>query len=271
MPEPFVQPLSGLTQGFSQGVGLTLQLSQVKEARQQKQREADFNMMQKGIEIANLKGVSADTRAKVLNNAVAPVWNKYNPKSPFPTITGENVNQYDPVIKNSFNLLEQARGGKVTHQFAFDEGMKQWATAVNGHSEPESDQEKAARETSVAALTKGVDQSGGGPKPPSPADAAKRVSELQASIAGIDKADKVTIDLAAQHPELAGAIGKPLTPEMKQQVFSAYSNEIQTLNTYLPTKFTGITTDEYNKLRKAGHSAGEIFGSNLYLKEPLSQ
>jgi hypothetical protein len=268
MPEAFAQPAAGLATGISQGFQMSLQAGQLSQQRQQQKRENDFNMLQKGIEIANLKGVSPETRANVLNNTVAPLWNQYNPKNPFPTITGKNVDQYGGVIKNSFDLLKQARDGKVTHQFAFDEAHKQWAEAVNNHSEAETEQEKAARETSIAAVDKGFEESTKGTKAQmSPQDAAKRVTELTQGIAKFDQADKVTIELAAQHPELAGAIGKPITPELKQQFISAVSNEIKTLNPLLPTPYKPITRDEYGQLIKAGHTPSDIFGSNLYLAE----
>lgn len=186
------------------------------------------------------------------------------------------ANQVNSVYGTTIDPESAATNGKYMEDFGKLITARQKGTLgeedflhLAGELRTKMDKEQSAQTGGILNdLPEGINSKKSPEKTTTAVEATKRITEIQQSLAKIDQTDKVTLDIVTSHPELAAALGKPMTPELKAQMIAAASNEIQTLNASLPPErqLKAITRAEYNMLLKK-HTPAEIFGSNLYLKE----
>lgn len=268
--------LGGLAQGLAQGMGTgiqlgfmarkyqmqekKLQLAQQAAVLERQKEEAKLNLEKFG-KVTDLYNKTPDSlKPDIWKRAVAPMSNQ---------LFGTDFDPDNhPVSASKF----MGDAGKVItgiHKgdFSLNDGLFMLGELrTKMVAAGETDASKTMGDI-IADLPGVTDAKGAGSKP-KPAEAAKRVSEILTKVATVDQADKVTIDMVANHPELAAAIGKPMSPELKLQMLSAYSNEIELLNPSLPeaNRYKAITRKEFEKL-STKYSPAEIMGTRLYLKD----
>lgn len=89
---------------------------------------------------------------------------------------------------------------------------------------------------------------------PTPQQALKRISDINKARATLDKSSEVTQMLASLNPELKDMVGQKIKPELQQQLYDAWDNEIAYLeqftkkqSTELPEGLTREMLDQYKK------------------------
>lgn len=73
-------------------------------------------------------------------------------------------------------------------------------------------------------------------KPPSPAKALQRISDIEKARATLEKGEVITAIMAKTMPELADYFGKKIPEELKQRLYAAWDREIAYLNQFIPRK-----------------------------------
>ncbi len=157
----FVAPGQALLQGVQQGLPMGMQMAEAQRVRKQQDWENDYKVMSAGIQLANTKGISKESKAKILNSSVKPLWDKYNPKSPFPEISDKNVETIEPVVKNLYELGKQASEDKVSWDTVWGEANAQIANyhTKTAQEEDVNDKQKAALEAALAPIKSGYEAS----------------------------------------------------------------------------------------------------------------
>lgn len=157
-------PYSALGQGFSQGAGMFLSIDQAQQAKKQREWQNDITMLGTGLQMANAKGMTPESRAKIMNESVKPIWDKYNPKSPMPQLDSQTIEDYTPVIKSGNDLIQSYQdyttsGGKKG--MPFEAAWAEWGKhQANYHANKKTGDDQSEREkvaiSSVTDTLKGM-------------------------------------------------------------------------------------------------------------------
>lgn len=276
----FVHPLTGLMQGVQQGAQLGLQMDAAKRQRKQQEWENDFRMISAGLNLAQTKGVSPESRAKILNESVGPAWKKWT-GTPFPEVTAQNAEAIGPLIKNLNDLGKQAGEGKIGWDAVYTEANNQIS---NFHVQTQqqadvTEKEKSALDAAMAPIKAGYETSQAAKKKQNadaktPDEVMKEIFDINTKLAGMQQLDQQTANLIQIAPEAAaGLVGSRLSPEQLAQVKGAAAARMMALNDLLPAdkKLVPIDEQEYQALvsgnnpMKRKYSPEEIFRTSFVL------
>lgn len=272
----FVHPLTGLAQGVQQGAQIGLQMDAARRQRKAQEWENDFRMMSAGLNLAQTKGVSPESRAKILNESVGPMWKKWTGQA-FPEVTAQNADAVSPLVKNLGDLGKQAGEGKIDWNSAFTEANSQIA---NFHAQTQqqadvSEKEKAALDAAMAPIKGGYDTAQAAKKKAAtdaktPDEVLKEMFEISTKVGGVQQLDQQTANLIQMNPELAASlVGSRLSPESLGQIKGIGAARMRALNEMLPAekRLREITQDEFaaltsgNNPTRKKYTPEEIFRS----------
>lgn len=283
----WANPTASFGQGVTQGAGLALSLNQAVQQKKQAEWERDFHSMEVGFKFAENKNVSPESSARVLNG-LKPIWDKWNPKAPFPEITPANVEDFKPIISNGINLYKDAATGKGGQNFtsALAELQQQMAgfNTRTAAQKDVTDKQKAAFDEVLAPLKAGADAETKAKEAKAkaaeeftPEKALARMSDLTRQDADLQKLDQ-------QNALMMSLMGEKGQDVSKFKVDAAalatrrasVTNEMIQLNTHLPKETQRIVIDSAqvdaikNKLATRGvqgDKADEFIAAN-YLVRP---
>lgn len=285
----WANPTASLGQGITQGAGLALSLNQAMQQKKQAEWERDFHSMEVGFKFAENKNVSPESSARVLNG-LKPIWDKWNPKAPFPEITPSNVEDFKPIISNGIGLYKDAATGKGGQNFtsALAELQQQMAgfNTRTAAQKDVTDKQKAAFDEVLAPLKAGADAEAKAKEAKAkaaeeftPEKALARMSDLTRQDADLQKIDQQNALMISLMPpnQRAEAANKFKVDAAALAVRRAgVANEMIQLNTHLPKETQRIVIDSAqvdaikNKLATRGiqdDKADEFIAAN-YLVRP---
>lgn len=124
------------------------------------------------------------------------------------------------------NITGSPTKEKSTHKPVYDSTgrIKKWVTVKEGEDYQYGEGEFGS------APPAGT----GSGKTPTARDAFKGISDIKKAKAILEKSDTVTAMIAAMNPELKDMVGQQIPADLKEELYTAWDNEIEYLN-----KFTG--------------------------------
>ena len=261
----FANPLASGMQGLASGVQMGLQIDQARRQKKAQEWENDFRVMSTGLQLAQTKGMSPESQAKILNDSVGPAWKKWTGQE-FPKVGAENVDSLSPVIKNINALGKQASEGKMDWGAVFTEANSQIA---NFHAQTQqqgdvSEKQKAALEAAMAPIKGGVEKTKTDQKgAKAPDEILKEMFDIQTKTADINKLDSTSalmIGLAPESPIAKAMAAGRVSPEQMSTIRGLAVARMRALNEGLPAekKLQELSPEDYRKMTEAGVSPDEI-------------
>lgn len=276
---PYTSSGEALGEGFKSGVSLVTGLHQAMEAKKQRGWENDLKTMTTGVELANIKGITAAKRMEIINGTVKPTWDKWHPNAPFPEMTANNADQVNPMLKDIGDIHQQAMHNKVSPTAAFGlitdrviQGTKDLAVSAEDQKRVD-DVAKGALDSvknmqteadkKVQRDKEGADVQG---------NALKRSTELGFQFTNLMKTGTIDPEMAKKDPTLAAFAGMfdkgKLSDEEKTAIGTIINHERQYLNQKIedPKLRTPIMYgDEYKAAIVAGYKPNDLQLSHIIM------
>jgi hypothetical protein len=279
-------PAAALGQGVDQGASMALTLNNAIQQKRQMEWEKDYHMMEAGFKFAEAKGVSPESSAKVLNESVAPLWNKYNPNHPFPALTPQTVDGFLPIVSNGINLYTKASKGEMPYSSALAELQQQMSlyNTKTAAAKDVSDKQKAAFDEVTAPLKAGADMETKAKEEKlkasgemTPEKALARISDLERQNADIQKIDQQNVLMMQLMGDKGGDVSKfKVDAAALAARKAAVANEMIQLNTHLPKEQQRIVVSSADlpaiqgKLAARGVKNPDEFIAANYIVRPSS-
>lgn len=111
-------------QGLQSGVNLVAGVSEMKERQRAREWEKDLTLMRTGFEAAAMKGVTQESRLKILSN-VGKTYQKYYGDNPFADLKLQQLPKADEFIKFANDAISQAQKSPDKASFLLGEVVKQ--------------------------------------------------------------------------------------------------------------------------------------------------